>query len=199
VTPEQEEVLERLGLAVRRLEACPDFSPLVPEVRTNFAYSLPLARARQDVAAVDGRITVVSGAPKASGPVRFGASDHLSRRTIAFQKHNPSIRSCLNFRWNERILEFMQGWCREQGLAIAVVDRSREPQELVGHDQGSMPWKTDELVRETDGKIPPVFYETRGWGKEPLFILTGADPLVLSDRMTDISRKFAAQTTGPLV
>lgn len=190
MTPEQKEVLDRLSLAVRRLESCGEFSALVPEVRTNFAYSLPAARTRDDVAAVDGRITVVGGVPKASGPVRFGASDHLARRLIEFQNHDPLIRSCLNFRWSERILEFMKAWCRAHGLALGGVDRSKEPTELVGTDRGSMPWKVQELLQGSGGHIPPVFYETRGWGKEPLFILVGTDPLTLADRATDIARGY---------
>lgn len=192
MTQEQREVADRLGLAVRRLEACKEFGALVPEVRANFVYSLPETRTTADVAAVDGRITIVHGVPKASGPIRFGASDHLARRVIAFRQYDLRVRSCLNFRWNERILEFTQGWCREHELALAAVDRSKEPKELVGSDQSSMPWKVEELIRSSGGLIPPVFYETRGWGKEPLFLLTGTDPLVLADRMTDISRKYAA-------
>jgi len=192
MTQEQKEVAGRLGLAVRRLEACGEFSTLVPEVRANIVYSLPETRTPADVAAVDGRITVVHGVPKASGPIRFGASDHLARRVIAFRQYDPRVRSCLNFRWDERVLEFMQGWCRERELALGTVDRSKEPKGLVGSDRSSMPWKVAELIRSSGGLIPSVFCETRGWGKEPLFLLTGTDPLVLADRMTDISRRYAA-------
>jgi hydroxymethylpyrimidine/phosphomethylpyrimidine kinase len=197
VSDDRQQVLAALTEAVRRLEACPEFAPLVPEVRSNFAYALPGPRTPEDVAAVDGRITVVAGMPKAAGPVQFGASDHLARLLIELGRHDRAIRAGLNFRWNETILAVVEKYCREQGLAIGAIDRAREPEELIGRDQSSMPWKVARLVdsacgRSAGDRVPPVFYENRGWGKEPLFVLVGPDPLPLADRMVAIARRVSA-------
>ncbi len=191
------EVVARLNEAVALLESCREFGPLVPEVRVNFGYAVSGVETAADVAAIDGRLTVVNGMPKASGPVRFGASDHLARRIIEFRKYDPNVRAALNFRWSEPLLVFMKEYCREHGLKLGAVDREEEPRELVGRDKGSMPWKVKRLVESCGNKVPPVFYETRGWGKEPLFILVGSDPLELAQRVTDIARRFAGSgSTG---
>ena len=176
------------------MESCPEFAFLVPEVRTNIAYCLPDAQSPGDVAAVDGRITVVGNRPKAAGPVRFGASDHLARRIIELRKYDQRIRAALNFRWNERILKFMNFYCAHHSLRLGKVKRAAEPKELVGQDQASMPWKVRQLVEASDSKVPPVFYETRGWGKEPLFFLVGPDPVGLAEMSVDIARQFASGT-----
>jgi len=187
----RQEVLDRLAAAVGVLESCPQFAALVPEVRVNFGCCLPDARTVDDVAAIDGRLTVVGDRPKASGPVRFGASDHLARRILEFRRHDGSTRAALNFRWNESILEFVERWCREHGIGLGKLDRRDEPTELVGKDRGSMPWKVDRLVESCGGKVPGLFYEGRGWGKEPLFILIGTDPVDLAERAVDIARGYA--------
>lgn len=191
MNPNQPAVLSRLSEAVVRLESCPEFASLVPEVRTNIAFALPDAKVVADVAAVDGRITVVSNQPKAAGPVAFGASDHLARRILELRRYNPSIRAALNFRWNERTLEFVAGYCAQRGLLLGTVEREAEPPGLVGQDRASMPWKVKRLVDTLGGAVPPVFYETRGWGKEPLFFLIGADPVEIAERTCDIARGFA--------
>lgn len=186
------QVIERLAEAVRRLEACAEFAALVPEVRANLAFSLPEPQVRDDVAAVDGRITVVAGMPRASGPARFGASDHMARLLIELGRRDRAIRAGLNFRWHETILAVVEQYCRDQALAIGAIDRTREPAELIGRDRGSMPWKVAQLVAASGGRVPPVFYENRGWGKEPLFVTVGPDPLPLADRAVAIARLFAA-------
>ncbi|MFO7639578.1 MAG: thiamine-phosphate synthase family protein [bacterium] len=194
MTPDREQTLARLESAVRRLEGCPEFAALVPEVRTNFACVLPGAAGPEDVAAIDGRLTVVGGLPRAAGPVRFGASDHLARRIIEFRRFDPAIRSALNFRWNEQLLEFVRDWARERGLAFGALDRAAEPAALIGANRASMPWKVRELVAACGGRVPPVFYEGRGWGKEPLFLLVGPDPAIIADRAVDIARRCQART-----
>ncbi|MEO0073247.1 MAG: thiamine-phosphate synthase family protein [candidate division WOR-3 bacterium] len=186
------EVIRSLNQAVRRLELCREFSALVPEVRSNIAYSLPLPQSTEDVAAVDGRITVVAGMPNAAGPVRFGASDHLARLLIVISHHDPSLRAVLNFRWHETILTLVADYCREQNLALGAIDRTHEPTELIGKDRSSMPWKVKTLLAASSGQIPPVFYENRGWGKEPLFVLVGPDPMLLVERAAAIAARYAA-------
>ncbi len=189
-------MVDRLGQAVRILESCPEFAALVPEVRTNVAYALPDAAGPADIAAVDGRITVVGRVPKAAGPVEFGASDHLARRIIELRKYDDKVRAALNFRWNEQVMEFMYRWCADYQVQMGAVDRAGEPKELVGRDKGSMEWKVKRLVESLDGVVPPVFYESRGWGKEPLFLLVGPDPVALAERACAIAREFTARCAG---
>ncbi|MEO0086287.1 MAG: thiamine-phosphate synthase family protein [candidate division WOR-3 bacterium] len=183
--------VEKLERAVKVLEACREFAGLVPEVRVNFVYAPEGVRDAAGVLGVDGRITVVAGLPKAAGPVRPGVSDHMARLLMEAQKYDATVRAGLNFRWNERIMAFVERYCRERGLGLGSIDRTAEPRELIGREQGSMAWKVARLVESSGGRVPPVFYESRGWGKEPLFVLVGEEPEPVAGRAIDIARGFA--------
>lgn len=183
----------RLAEAVRLLESCPEFAELVPEVRVNVVFAPERAAGPQDVRGVDGRITVVGGRPKASGPVRSGVSDHMARLVLEARRCDPRIAAGINFRWNEEIHRFVEQYCRERGITVGCIDRAREPKELIGRDRGSIPWKVRALVAAHNGQVPPVSYETRGWGKEPLYFLLGRDPVEVAERACDIARRFASR------
>lgn len=187
----QTEPVRLLERAVSLLEACPEFCPLVPEVRVNVVLAPEGATGPEQVLGVDGRITVVAGRPKASGPIRPAVSDHMARLVIETRKYDASIRAGMNFRWNEAIHEYVKQYCAENGLGFGCIDRTVEPKELIGRDKGSIPWKVKYLAEVSGGKVPPVFYESRGWGKEPLFFLVGPDPDSVVKRATDIARGFA--------
>lgn len=188
---ERQTILLRLSAAVDKLLSCSEFAALIPEVRTNIVFALPDAQTPNDVAAVDGRITVVAGRPKAAGPVWFGASDHLARLVLELRRFNPAIRSAVNFRWNEKIMDFVSTWVVARKKFLGVIDRSKEPLELIGQDRMSVHWKVQELICSTGGKVPEIIYETRGWGKEPLFILVGEDPVPLVESLIEIAQGYA--------
>lgn len=185
-------VIAALEEAVRRLEACRDFTALVPEVRVNFVYAPEDAAGADQVLGVDGRITVVGGMPMSAGPIRPGVSDHMARLVTEARRFDPTIRAGLDFRWNEAIFGFVQGYCARHGLELGCIDRTLEPKELVGRDKGSIPWKVEYLVRQHEGRVPPVFYESRGWGKEPLFFLVGPDPAGVATRAIEIAKGLAS-------
>lgn len=187
----REEILNRLSLAVALLELCPEFALLIPEVRTNIGFCTEDAQTPNDVAAVDGRITIVGGKPKASGPIRFGASDHLARLIINLRQYQSAVRTALNFRWNESILNYVSTWAEHHNKRIGAIDRKKEPDEVIGRDQMSISWKVKELLASTGGLVPEIFYETRGWGKEPLFILIGVDPVEIVQEVTALARGYA--------
>jgi predicted fused transcriptional regulator/phosphomethylpyrimidine kinase len=179
--------VNKLAEAVALLEECREFARLVPEVRVNVVY-LPEGAERPDqVLGVDGRITIVAGMPKASGPIRTGVSDHMARLVTEVRRHDPSVRAGLNFRWSEAISNYVQGYCAARGLACGCIDRAAEPRRLIGKDKSSIPWKVKQLVAAC-GRVPPVFYESRGWGKEPLFFLVGPDPAGVAHRAIEIAK-----------
>ena len=64
---DQIEMCGKMAVALDLIEGCAEFTALIPEVRTNLVYALPKAKTRDDVLAVDGRITVVRGLPHAAG------------------------------------------------------------------------------------------------------------------------------------
>ncbi len=190
------QLIGQLERAVRVLEACPEFVLFVPEVRVNIVHAPEHVADPGQVAGIDGRITVVGGMPKAAGPVRLGVSDHMARLVIEAQRFDPTIRAGLNFRWNESIHDFVQEHCAAHGLTLGCIDRAVEPPEHTGRDRSSIPWKVRHLV-ERYGKVPRVCYETRGWGKEPLFFLLGPDPAGVAELATELARGYTRRQACP--
>lgn len=168
--------IAELKKAVKALEKIKNFSLLMPEVRVNFAYAKKNPRQIEDVAAVDGRITVVNGMPKAAGKIRFGASDHLARLLIEVAKYDEELRTAINFKYSKEILKWVEDYCRKKGIPLGKIDRKKEPKNIQQEDRKSMEWKVKTLYQSSQNSIPRIFYETAGWGKEPLFVLLGRNP-----------------------
>ena len=178
-----------LAEAVEMLRNCPEFSRLVPEVRVNLVYALPEAETPEEVAAIDGRITVVQGLPHASGLPRWGASDHMARLIIEVRKYDPTINAGINFKCDKTVIEVVKEYCSEQGILFGWINRSQEPAEVTEQDGTSMPWKIKYLDSNYGG-IPGLFYEGEGWGKEPLFVALGTDAVEVAGIAIEIARRY---------
>jgi len=188
-------VLGNLVAAVERLEGCPEFAALIPEVRVNLVYALPHAQTPQEVAAIEGRITAVRGLPHASGMPALGASDHLARRVIEVRKYEPEINAAINFKCDKVVIEVVREYCAERGLLFGWLDRADEPAEVAERDGSSMPWKVSRLVAKY-GAVPRLFYEGEGWGKEPLFLALGKDAVEVATIAIEIARRYKIKTTS---
>jgi hydroxymethylpyrimidine/phosphomethylpyrimidine kinase len=183
-------MLGRMMAALEEIEGCREFASLIPEVRTNIVYARDRARTREDVLAIDGRITVVEGRPRAAGRVRFGASSHMARLIIELRKVDPSARAGINFAWTPHLSRWLEGYCRERGWVFSVIDRHGEPEEIREAEGASMPWKVAEAIRAAGGRVPKVFHETGAIGKEPVSVLVGRDPVEVAGQACDIARKY---------
>lgn len=182
-------ILGNLVCAVEMLQNCAEFALLMPEVRVNLAYALPGAKTPDEVAAVDGRITVVRGYPHASGMLQWGASDHLARRIIEVRKYDPTINAGINFKYDATVIEVVQKYCAEKGILSGWIDRTKEPAEVMEKDRSSMPWKIKQLVTSSGG-VPRLFYEGEGWGKEPLFVALGSDAVEVVGIAIEIAQRY---------
>jgi predicted fused transcriptional regulator/phosphomethylpyrimidine kinase len=185
-----ERIVGNLCLAVERLQRCREFSLLMPEVRVNIVYALPGAKKSTEVAAIDGRITVVNGYPLACGLPKWGGSDHMARLIMEARKYNPDISAGINFKCNESIIAVVKKYAREKKLVFGWIDRTREPDTVSKADGKSMPWKVKQLV-ERGGRVPDLFYEGDGWGKEPLFVALGNDAVSVIKMAMEIARIYA--------
>ena len=192
---DREIILGNLVSAVARLEKCQEFADLVPEVRVNLVYALPGARTREDVAAVEGRITAVRGFPRASGLPGFGVSDHMARLIIEIRKYDPTINAGINFKCNKEIIEIVKEYCSRRNLLFGWIDRSQEPQEIIEQDGVSMPWKIKQLVERSQG-VPRLFYEGDGWGKEPLFVAVGRNAVDVAETAIEIALLYRDRTAS---
>ena len=182
-------VLGNVVRAVEMLQNCAEFSLLMPEVRVNLVYALPGARTPDEVAAVDGRITVVGGLPYTPCMPRWGASDHMARLIIEVRKYDPTINAGINFKCDAAVIDIVQKYCAEKNLLFGWIDRTKEPAEVMEKDRSSMPWKIKYL--ETNyGGIPRLFYEGEGWGKEPLFVALGGDTVEVAGMAIEVARRY---------
>ena len=187
-----EKTMGEVCIAVGDLQKCKDFSLLMPEVRVNIVYALPWAKTGKEVAAIDGRITVVGGYPHASGLPRWGASDHMARLVIEARKHNQEINAGINFKCDEKIIAVVKAYAARKGLKYGWIDRTTEPDSAAVVDGQSIPWKIKYLLKNYKG-VPDLFYEGDGWGKEPLFFALGANALAVVKTAKEIAADYRKQ------
>ncbi len=193
INQQEELILGNLAHAVATLQESAEFALLMPEVRVNLVYALPNAKTGKDVAAIDGRITVVRGFPYASGLPVWGGSDHMARLIIEVRKYDPLINAGINFKCDADVIELMKQFCAEKGFIFGWIDRTNEPAEVMAKDRSSMPWKINQLV-EGAGGVPKLFYEGDGWGKEPLAVALGDTAVEVADMAIEIARRYKSKT-----
>jgi hydroxymethylpyrimidine/phosphomethylpyrimidine kinase len=190
VDQERDMVLGNLVRAVHILESSEYFRFLMPEVRVNMVYSLENASSPDDVVGVDGRITLVGGRVRAAGYPKFGASDHMARLLIEVRKYDRRYRAGINFAWNPKISKFLEEYSREKGWDYVGIDRRMEPEEVQLEEGKSMPWKVKALSEMCGGKVPKLFYEGPGLGKEPLSVLLGRNAVEVALEISEMSRQY---------
>ncbi|AEH24140.1 phosphomethylpyrimidine kinase [Pyrococcus yayanosii CH1] len=172
IPAEKWRVYEALKKAVREFERMNPVA-LIPEVGANFVYALPkpYARDKKDVAGVKGRIVRYGRSVKAVGPVEFGASDHLARAVLRFMDFHPEVRSALNLRYSEGLVEKAE----KVGLVVSFYDRREEPPEVKAREGATIPWGIETAIRRA-GRRPDLIYHLGDWGKEPMAIIFGETP-----------------------
>jgi len=187
------ELIEMYGmmtLALDQIEHCREFAAIIPEVRSNLVFARTDARTREDVLAVDGRITVVGGMPHASGKPVFGASSHMARLIIEYRKYDPTIQAGIDFANNPHFAQWLLHYCKQNDWAFSVIDRRNEPDDIKEAEGASMPWKVKEAIRAAGDRPPKIFYETGAIGKEPVSVLVGRDPLEVVGQICTIAKLY---------
>ncbi|GAB6286560.1 MAG: hypothetical protein STSR0009_27610 [Methanoregula sp.] len=177
MTDERIEMYGKICIALDQIEHCREFTALIPEVRSNLVYAKPDASTRDDVLAIDGRITVVEGMPHAAGKPRFGTSSHMARLIIELMKTDPSVRAEIDFANSPGFSDWLSDYCKKQGWVFVLIDRRAEPAELRIAEGLSMQWKATEAVRAAGGAMyrklsaMPVEWEksrsVSKWGMNP--------------------------------
>jgi len=168
-------VIRKLKEALEILEASSQYVvDLIPEVRSNIAYALPATYVRglEDVAGVPGRITAIDKKIVYFSEPKFGASKHLGRAILTMMKYFPSIRACMNIKYEPELVEI----AKKLGFRVAFFDRREEPEEIKHVEGRTMQWGIERAVREL--KEPPdIVYDLGDWGKEPQIRVFGKDPV----------------------
>lgn len=153
---------------------------LVPEVRSNFVAALSRARDTGDVLGFPARIFAMGDEIVAVAPPSPGGSSHMARVVLAAMRTNPTVRSGINLACSPELVQAF----RDAGLAVAQLDRRREPQRVREREGASLDWGVRRVVKKFGG-APDVIFDTGAVGKEAMVRVLGKDP-------EDVARKVLA-------
>jgi hydroxymethylpyrimidine/phosphomethylpyrimidine kinase len=142
-------------------------SQFIPEVGMNFVYALPNAKTRNEVCAIEGRITRYKDRVLLCGTLDFGASKHVAAIVLAAMSLDTAMRSALNIRYTQKTLHL----CTDLGLTLGSFDRKIEP----ANAPSTMEWGTKHAIT-TAGYIPDIISDTGAVGKEPMIRILGKNP-----------------------
>jgi predicted fused transcriptional regulator/phosphomethylpyrimidine kinase len=188
--PTEIDMIGRMMIALEQIEACRDFVTLIPEVRTNMVFAQPHAKNPDEVMAVDGRITIINGMPRAAGRIRFGASGHMARFIIELMKTDPPVRAGIDFANPPGFSDWLTIYCRKKRWTLSMTDRRNEPDKLRIAEGSSMQWKAEEAVRAAGGRVPKIICDAGGMGKEPVCIIVGDEPIGVAQDLCGIARAY---------
>lgn len=186
---DRELILGNLVSALNMIQKVRDFTLIVPEIRISLAYAVPWAKTIRDVAAIEGRIAVISGYPRAVGLPAFGASIHMASLILELRKYDTDISAAINFKCNKEIIEILKQYAAEGKLKFSLIDRNMEPPEPQYKELGSAHWRVKYMV-DTSGGVPRIFYENEGMGKEPLSIIVGKDAIQVTKMTLEIAKRY---------
>ncbi|MFX0042066.1 MAG: bifunctional hydroxymethylpyrimidine kinase/phosphomethylpyrimidine kinase [Candidatus Hodarchaeota archaeon] len=146
-----------------------EFSQLIPEVRMNISGSLPNATCKEDIAGIEGRITIVNGFPKASGEIKFGVSDHTARLILSAKEFDNSINFVMNLKYDPNWIKLLQ---ENTDLKLEEIIREDQPEKIKKKEFSTMQWLIKDAI-DKKGKIPDIIWDKGSVGKEPMIRLFG--------------------------
>jgi hydroxymethylpyrimidine/phosphomethylpyrimidine kinase len=185
ITQEERIVLEEVAEVYNFLRSQPSFIHLIPEVRTNISICVPNATKPQHVAAIEGRITVVNNLPHASGPIKFGVSNHTTRLLLASHLKDPQIRAVINVKYLPNLIRPLS----ENGLILYEVRRDKQSEAVRTQEQSTMQWIMDSTFEQLK-MIPDIIWDCGEPEKEPMIRLFARDGKNLIEKLQIILRTF---------
>ncbi|MFX1455788.1 MAG: thiamine-phosphate synthase family protein [Promethearchaeota archaeon] len=159
------------------------FVRLIPEVRTNIAGALSKAQDKNDVAGIDGRITIVNALPKAAGEIKFGVAEHTARLILSAKKFDNSVNFVMNLRYSPELVKDIQ---ENTDLELIEINREKQPEEIKQKEFSSMQWLIKDSI-ERKGKISDIIWDKGSIGKEPMIRLFGKNS---TDIITKLEKIF---------
>jgi hydroxymethylpyrimidine/phosphomethylpyrimidine kinase len=149
-----------------------DVSALVPEVGMNVAGAGPYAERRDEVVAVEGRITrTLSGVAPNRG-VRQGASTHLADALLRAREVAPDLRFAVNCRYDDDVARALDSLDRP----VVTADRDAGEGET---DPGAV---AVQRAVESASETPAAVVDPGGVGREAGVLLFARDAETLRSR-----------------
>ncbi|MFX1258760.1 MAG: bifunctional hydroxymethylpyrimidine kinase/phosphomethylpyrimidine kinase [Promethearchaeota archaeon] len=181
VSEEKLEIINQIKKVYNLISNSKNFSELIPEVRTNISASLPNAKHKNQIAGIEGRITIINGFPKACGEIKFGVSDHTARLILAAKKFDNSINFVMNLKYTPKLIKLIR---EKTDLQLQEIFREKQPEEVKNEEFSTMQWLIKESIKS--GKIPDIIWDKGAIGKEPMVRLFGKNSEDMILKLTKI-------------
>ncbi len=172
-----------LTTAVSELTTIHGFREFIPETQSNMVYALPYAKNANEVAGVDGRIVKLINGFRPGGMVKFGASKHVASAVLSFMKFNPLIRSAVNIRFDDALLDSCKSlyptteYCRDE-----------EPEKLKQIEGRTISWGVQKALLKNPKS--EIIYHKGDFKKEPMILVFGQHPLEMIVKIREIIRRY---------
>ena len=121
------EVIQQIKEIYNFISPLRSFIKFIPEVRMNISGALPDATRKEDVAGIEGRITIVNGFPKVSGEIKFGVSDHTARLILSAKEYDNSINFVINLKYKADWITVIK---KKTDLELKEIVRKDQPEEI---------------------------------------------------------------------
>lgn len=167
ISEERVEVINQIKEVYNFISRFKKFSKLIPEVRMNISGSLPNATIKEDIAGIEGRITIINGYPQASGEIKFGVSNHTARLILSAKEFDKSINYVINLKYNPKWIDLIQ---QNTDLELQEINREDQPEKIKKQEFSTMQWLIKKSMANK-GKIPDIIWDKGAMGKEPIIRL----------------------------
>jgi hydroxymethylpyrimidine kinase/phosphomethylpyrimidine kinase len=172
-----------LTAAVSQLTTIHRFREFIPETQSNMVYALPYARNANEVAGIDGRIVKLIDGFRPSGMVRFGSSRHVASAVLSYMRFNPLIRSAINIRFDEALLE-----CCKSLYPTTEYCRDEEPEKLKAVEGKTIAWGVQKALLENPKS--QIIFHKGDIKKEPMILVFGQHPFEMIIKIREIIRRY---------
>jgi hydroxymethylpyrimidine kinase/phosphomethylpyrimidine kinase len=167
---EQYRIVQKLKEAFQNLQRR-KVGDLFPEVQSNLGYALPYARGVEDVAAFPGKFVRVGKEIFKVADPEFGASQHISKIILTAMAHDPEMRSAMNLRFSEEILDR----AKKARFSLGHFSRKEEPFQVKQPEGFPLCWEVERVLQRLK-KIPDIIFDRGDVGIEPMVRVLGRDP-----------------------
>ena len=162
-------VLASVRQGLRVLETAGGFASLIPAVGANLVEARPDADGITDVAAVPGRILDIKGRPTVPADPEFGVSEHVAGVLLAARAAGTDARAAINVRYEASL--------------VAALARDHETVEF----DPETPIDAAIETRAAERPAASVFYQTGGFGVEPIVYLLADDAVAAAEQIRAVA------------
>lgn len=158
------------------------FGLLIPEVRTNISVATKDAKNREQIAAIEGRITLIGGFPKACGGIKFGVSDHTARLLLTAKSYDTDVNIVMNLKFIPDLIKKIKN---KTNLQLREIKRREQPSKTKEKEHSTMQWLIKKTV-EDSSRIPDIIWDIGAMGKEPMMRLFAKNAKDMIEKLEQI-------------